>query len=63
MEEDTYIRYLCSADPDVIRRMVLQMPDIQIADFTQEETIIIDAKDALLHAIQNKDFPIIKKMF
>ena len=63
MEEDTYIRYLCSADPDVIRRMVLQMPDIQIADFTQEETIIIDAKDALLHAIQNKDFPVIEKMF
>lgn len=63
MEEDTYIRYPCRADPDAGKRMILQMPDIQIADFTQEEAIIVDAKDALLHAIQNKDFPVIEKMF
>lgn len=63
MEEDTYIRYLCRADPDAVRRMILQMPDVQIVDFTQEKAIVIDAKEALLHAIQNHDFPVVEKMF
>ena len=63
MEEDTYIRYPCRADPDAVRRMILQMPDIQDTNLSQEEKIVIEAKDALRQAIRNQDFPVIEKMF
>lgn len=63
MREDTYIRYPCDVDPDALKRMILQMPDIQNTDLAREEKILIEAKDALLQAIRNQDFPVIEKMF